>query len=60
MKQITFYMRFNFIPYINDSCVKNIINNLLYKLYIITWKNIDDYMENIKILLEVTSASRTE
>ena len=58
--QKTFCMRFHFIPYINDSCVKNIINNLLYKLYIITWKNIDDYMENIKILLDKEDNSNLE
>jgi len=59
-EQITFYMRFNFKPYIDNNCIIYKMNDLLYKLYIIPWKNIDDYMENIKILLDKEDNSNLE
>ena len=58
--QITFYMRFNFTPYIDNNCIIDKMNDLLDKLYIITWNDINDYMENIKILIDKKNNSSLE
>ena len=58
--QITFYMRFKFKPYIDNNCIIDKMNDLLEKLYNISWKNIDNYMENIKTLLDKENNSNLE
>jgi hypothetical protein len=58
--QKTFYMKFNFNPYIDDKCILDRFNILLEKLYSISWDTIDNYMENIKLLIEKKNNSNLE
>lgn len=58
--QKTFYMRFHFIPYINNKSINDSLNRIVEKLYNISWKNINNYMENIKTLLDKENNSNLE
>jgi hypothetical protein len=56
----TFYMKFDFKPYIDNKCVYNEFIFLLEKLRSISWNTIDNYMENIKLLIEKKNNSNLE
>jgi hypothetical protein len=58
--QKTFYMRFQFNPYIDNKCVLNLFNILLNKLRSINWDSIDTYMEKIKLLIDKNNNSNIE